>query len=255
MQRRGSERSPTTVAGGKLFKVVVVGNANVGKSHLICRYISGERPEQTKVQATVAVAFHRKDMVIQLGKNDLAKPQQRLLKLSICDTAGQERYRAITTAHFKSAMGALIVFSVEDRTSFEKVPLWIESTTEGADPMCQIVIVGNKCDIRGDARKVSAEEGEQMASNHGLQYVEVSALEGINTDEAFNKLGELIFQQVAFLHDKLAQESLASEDENERPYASSASQSEDERFQFGLRAHSLGRIECCANRKRGGNCY
>ena len=160
MIRKSSEKQERVLAGGKLFKVLVIGNSFVGKSHIIHRYVYGEQPDATKVPATVPLAFHKKDLAIQLGKNELANPQKRLLKLSICDLAGQERYRAITTAHFKSAMGALIIFSVDDRTSFEKVPLWIEQTTEGADPMCQIVVVGNKCDIIGDARKVSIEEGE-----------------------------------------------------------------------------------------------
>ena len=79
--------------------------------------------------------------------------------MSICDTAGQEQYNAITTAHYKKAMGALIVYSVDDRKSFERMPIWIEQAVDNSDPLVSIIIVANKTDVKDSERKVSLEEG------------------------------------------------------------------------------------------------
>lgn len=113
------------VADGESFKAIVVGNADVGKTRMTYLYVNSTVPPET-LRQTMSVEYFSK--VIQFGMIDSVSklPCTKAIRISFYDTAGQEKYDAITTAHYRRAVGALVCYSVADRASFEAVPKWID---------------------------------------------------------------------------------------------------------------------------------
>ncbi|ODM98188.1 Ras-related protein Rab-8A [Orchesella cincta] len=106
------------------------------------------------------------------------------IKLQIWDTAGQERFRTITTAYYRGAMGIMLVYDITNEKSFENIKNWIRNIEEHAAPDVQKMILGNKCDMN-DKRVVSKERGEQLALEYGIRFMETSAKNSHNVEEAF----------------------------------------------------------------------
>ncbi|KAI0233469.1 Ras-related protein Rab-8A [Lamellibrachia satsuma] len=106
------------------------------------------------------------------------------IKLQIWDTAGQERFRTITTAYYRGAMGIMLVYDITNEKSFENIQNWIRNIDEHASTDVEKMILGNKCDMN-ERRQVSKERGEALAVEHGIKFVETSAKNSINVEEAF----------------------------------------------------------------------
>lgn len=144
-----------------ILRVVLIGDAGVGKSHLLSKYCDEVfSPEQIP---TIGVDFRVKRMII--GEDEY--------KVQIWDTAGQERFRLTAQSYLHSAHGALICFSITDPVGFEHCKTWSRTYRElaGNKPT---VLVGLKRDLQ-ESRQVSAEEAELMAKEIGsLRYFEVS---------------------------------------------------------------------------------
>ena len=133
-----------------LFKMLLIGNSGVGKSCLLVRY--AENSFNENFFNTIGVDFKIK--TISLDNQNI--------KLQIWDTAGQERFRTLTASYYRGAHGIIVVYDVTDRDTFENVRQWMQEIDKFAtDNVCK-VIVGNKCDL-DDSRKVSTEEGEELA--------------------------------------------------------------------------------------------
>ena len=129
----------------------------------------------------------------------------KTIKAQIWDTAGQERYRAITSAYYRGAVGALLVYDITKKQTFENTERWLSELKEHADDDIVILLVGNKSDLR-HIRGVSTEEGAAFAgnNNHGsytngqitfgnieknnLFFIETSALDATNVDKAFETI-------------------------------------------------------------------
>ena len=120
----------------------------------------------------------------------------KVIKAQIWDTAGQERYRAITAAYYRGALGALIVYDITKRSSFESVDRWIRELKDQSDANVVMTLVGNKADLH-QLRTVSSEEGHGLAEKHGMDFIEVSALDSMNVEPAFVKLLTEIYNGVA----------------------------------------------------------
>ena len=105
--------------------------------------------------------------------------------------AGQERYRAITSAYYRGAVGALLVYDITKKNTFESVERWLTELKDYADSKIVVMLVGNKCDLR-DEREVSVEEGTAAAAKFGLSFIETSALDATNVDESFRRVLEEI---------------------------------------------------------------
>lgn len=115
----------------------------------------------------------------------------RTIKAQIWDTAGQERYRAITSAYYRGAVGALLVYDITKKQTFDNVQRWLGELRGHADSNIVIMMAGNKCDLK-QLRAVSEEEGQELAEKEGLSFLETSALEAINVEKAFGTiLGEI----------------------------------------------------------------
>ncbi|KAF4664489.1 hypothetical protein FOL47_005100 [Perkinsus chesapeaki] len=170
-----------------LYKIVLVGDATVGKTHLLSRYIKGTLPRAPT--ATIGVEFATRTVPLPVGGT---------VKAQIWDTAGQERYRAITSAHYRRAVGALLVYDVTRRNTFVNCSKWMEELRQNAEPDIVILLVGNKIDLVDkdpSTRQVSTEEAAAFAKENGLFFAEASAVSSVNVKYIFEKLLQEIYNQ------------------------------------------------------------
>eukprot|EP01129_Flabellula_baltica_P001200 TRINITY_DN110_c0_g2_i2.p1 TRINITY_DN110_c0_g2~~TRINITY_DN110_c0_g2_i2.p1 ORF type:complete len:209 (-),score=44.31 TRINITY_DN110_c0_g2_i2:44-670(-) len=142
-----------------------------GKSNLINRYTKDTFNIASR--ATIGVEFGHKTIVTE---------DDQVIKVQIWDTAGQERYRALTRGYYRGAVGALVVFSVQDRGSFEKCNHWFEELSQYSERDTFKLLIGNKSDLE---REVSQEEAMKYAEDNGVLYMETSALDNSNVTESF----------------------------------------------------------------------
>ena len=158
------------------MKVIIVGDCQVGKTHLLHTYVYGR---STKYRPKVTVGV---DHLYRVVNTDINKP----LKLELWDTSGEERYRALASVWYRNAMGALVVFDLTDINSLASVPNWIESVNRYTE--CKaFLLVGNKNDLV-EERKITEEVARRMAEENGMLYIETSATSGIEVDKAFHTL-------------------------------------------------------------------
>jgi len=157
------------------LKLVVVGDSGVGKTNLIKRFANNTFNSNSK--ATVGVEFLSRTFKIN----------NRVFKIEIWDTAGQERYKSITAAYYKGAKGALVVYDITSKISFENIDKWMLEIKEKSSKDLKIMIIGNKSDLK-DGRQVSNEEAMKKAKDTGIALMETSALDSTNVKEAFHDL-------------------------------------------------------------------
>ena len=124
--------------------------------------------------------------IVQIEDNKLVKAQ-------IWDTAGQERYRSIASSYYRGAVGALLVYDVTDRNSFNHVPMWLKEVEENAEKDCLIMLVGNKMDLH-EQRTVFVRDGRSFARKNGLAFIETSALDATGVDTAFQRILQEIYK-------------------------------------------------------------
>ncbi|PKU79279.1 ras-related protein RIC2 [Dendrobium catenatum] len=167
-----------------LFKLVLIGDSGVGKSNLLSRFTRNEFNLESK--STIGVEFATKSLNVD-GK---------IIKAQIWDTAGQERYRAITSAYYRGAVGALLVFDVTRRATFENIERWLRELREHTDPNIVVMLVGNKSDLR-HLVAVSTDDGKALAERESLFFMETSALESTNVENAFSEVLTQIYRIVS----------------------------------------------------------
>ena len=158
-----------------IFKLVLIGDSGVGKTNILSRYINNEFSLAT--QPTVGVEYGSK----------IIKKDDKSIKLQIWDTAGQERYKSITNAYYKGSKGALVVYDISRKTTFENVDKWIGELKNNASEDVHIMLVGNKSDLE-DKREVKTEEVAKKADQYKIAFCETSALKGNNIENAFERL-------------------------------------------------------------------
>ncbi|KAJ8564996.1 hypothetical protein K7X08_001456 [Anisodus acutangulus] len=166
-----------------VFKVVLIGDSAVGKSQILARFARNEFSLDSK--ATIGVEFQTRTLVIQ----------HKSVKAQIWDTAGQERYRAVTSAYYRGAVGAMLVYDVTKRQTFDHIPRWLEELRAHADRNIVIILIGNKTDLE-DQRAVPTEDAKEFAQKEGLFFLETSALEATNVEDAFSTVLTEIFNIV-----------------------------------------------------------
>ncbi|KAG6032112.1 hypothetical protein E4U41_007315 [Claviceps citrina] len=123
------------------------------------------------------------------------------MKLSLWDTAGQETYKSVTRSYFRGASGALLVFDLSRKQTFQHVTDWLNDLRQIAEPDIVVVLVGNKADLTHDQddnrREVTRQEAEEWARRNGvMEYVETSAKSGENVENAFMRVAERIYQNI-----------------------------------------------------------
>ena len=176
------------------IKVVIIGDARVGKSNLLSRFHRDEFNIENR--PTIGIEFVTKIIPVTTIHT---------IRAEIWDTSGQDRYRSVTPAYFRGSVGAIIVYDITNRQSFENVNLWLrdfqriinsdidsddededENENENGNKNVKILLVGNKTDQRNE-RQVKTEEGQDFAINNGLMFVETSALANDNIEKSFTQ--------------------------------------------------------------------
>ncbi|KAI8067906.1 ras family-domain-containing protein [Gongronella butleri] len=155
-----------------LIKLLLIGDSGVGKSCLLLRF--SDDSFTPSFITTIGIDFKIRTIELD-GKR---------IKLQIWDTAGQERFRTITTAYYRGAMGILLVYDVTDERSFGNVRNWFSNIEQHANEGVNKILIGNKCDME-DKRVVKKEQGEELARELGIQFMETSAKANIGVEEAF----------------------------------------------------------------------
>jgi small GTP-binding protein len=166
-----------------LFKYIIIGDAAVGKSNLLLRYAHGQFKDE--YQLTIGVEFGAKNISI----ND------KIYRIQIWDTAGQENFRSITRAYYKNSVCALVVYDITNRDSFNNIANWVEDCKNQSPKTIFMVLVGNKSDL-SDKRVISIDEGRELAEKYNMIFFETSAKTGDNVDLIFFKSAEEIAKKI-----------------------------------------------------------
>ena len=157
------------------YKVVTLGEGRVGKTSLTLRFAHG--------------LFHDNE-ASTLQANFLSKAvnvDSKSVKMNIWDTAGQEKFRSIASNYYRQAKGALIVYDITDKATFDRVVAWVKELNQQAEPNISIVICGNKCD-RESERQIPKQIAQDYAKKIGAAHFHTSAKTGKGVDEAFQEL-------------------------------------------------------------------
>ena len=157
------------------IKIVVVGDSGVGKSNILTRYAQDEFNQDSK--ATVGVELYTKTYRIA----------DKVVKVHLWDTAGQERYKSVTAAYYRGAKGAMIVYDITRPESFNNVDKWFNEIREYGEKNVQLLMVGNKSDLK-HLRTVDNAKSMEKAETLGIPLMETSALDASYVPEAFKKL-------------------------------------------------------------------
>lgn len=172
----------------RLFKILILGESGVGKSCLLLRYADDSFSES--FLSTVGVDFRVRTLQVD-GKT---------IKLQIWDTAGQEKFRTITQAYYANCHGIALVYDVTDRGSFGSIEHWLVEIKARAPEQVSLILVGNKVDASSadtseTIRQVSTAEGQALAEQHQIPFLETSAKNGINVDAVFMTLVQDLAQR------------------------------------------------------------
>jgi Ras-related protein Rab-1A len=167
-----------------LFKLLLIGDSGVGKSCLLLRFADDTYTES--YISTIGVDFKIRTVELD-GKS---------CKLQIWDTAGQERFRTITSSYYRGAHGIIIVYDVTDNETFDNVRQWLYEIDRYASENVNKLLVGNKCDLK-DKKVVDHDVGEQFATSIGMKFLETSAKNSHNVEQAFLTMATEIKSRMA----------------------------------------------------------
>jgi Ras-related protein Rab-1A len=158
-----------------LFKLLLIGDSGVGKSCLLLRFADDTYTES--YISTIGVDFKIRSIELE-GKT---------VKLQIWDTAGQERFRTITSSYYRGAHGIIIVYDVTDKESFQNIQHWLQEIDKYANEGVMKLLVGNKSDLQSK-KVVSYDEAKELADSLGIGFIETSAKNAHNVEQAFTKM-------------------------------------------------------------------
>ena len=164
-----------------IFKVLLLGNSDVGKSSLLLRYVDSVWNDA--FVPTIGVDFKVKTLTIN----------EKKVKMQIWDTAGQERFRTVVSTYFRGAHGILLLYDVTNRDSFKNLESWLIEIEKNAKEKVLKILIGNKCDLTDD-REIQSDEGKAFALRNGMEFMETSAKMNTNVSEAFETLGKLMIE-------------------------------------------------------------
>lgn len=165
------------------LKVVVVGDSGVGKTCLLIRFVHDLFEDDS--QPTLGVEFMTK----------IVSTEKHRIQLQLWDTAGQELFRSVTRGYYRGSAGALLVFDLSKRDSFENIGRWLQDIKDVARSDVVTLLIGNKADLE-EERQITKEEAQQFADQHNMKYFETSAKTGANIAEAIDEAVKIIEKNV-----------------------------------------------------------
>uniref|UniRef100_T1JME3 Ras-related protein Rab-39B n=1 Tax=Strigamia maritima TaxID=126957 RepID=T1JME3_STRMM len=167
------------------FRLILIGDSTVGKSSLLKAFTDGKFAEIS--DPTVGVDFFARLVEIDDGKR---------VKLQLWDTAGQERFRSITRSYYRNSVGAMLVYDITNRSSFEHMPEWLYEAKRHIEPHKAVFqLVGCKSDMDSD-RQVAEEEAQQLADFYNISFMETSAKTGLNVEDVFTQIAQRIYRKI-----------------------------------------------------------
>jgi len=167
-----------------LFKLLLIGDSGVGKSCLLLRFADDTYTES--YISTIGVDF--KIRTIELNG--------KTIKLQIWDTAGQERFRTITSSYYRGAHGIIVVYDITDQVSFNNVKQWLQEIDRYACENVNKLLVGNKSDLT-NKRVVDLNTAKEFADSLGIPFLETSAKNATNVEQAFMTMAGEIKNRMA----------------------------------------------------------
>eukprot|EP00056_Hartaetosiga_gracilis_P001345 m.44352 g.44352 ORF g.44352 m.44352 type:complete len:204 (-) comp10600_c0_seq1:667-1278(-) len=162
------------------FKLVLLGEAAVGKSSLVLRFVKGQFLEYQ--ESTIGAAFLTQTVCLE---------DDTKVKFEIWDTAGQERYHSLAPMYYRGAQAAIVVYDVTNSDSFTKAKSWVKELQRQANPNIVIALAGNKADLAAK-RQVSTDEVTGYAEEQGLLFMETSAKTAMNVNEMFMSIARTL---------------------------------------------------------------
>ena len=168
------------------ISIGTIGDSQVGKSAMTEIYLNREFSEE--YLTTIGININTKDTKI------IINGEEKEIKVKIWDTAGQEKFKSISTQYIKNCDGILLIYAINNKKTFENIENWLnEIEHKKKKNNIPLVLIGNKIDLEKE-REVSFQEGEKLAQIYNMEFFECSAKDNINVNECFNCLIELIFQ-------------------------------------------------------------
>ena len=165
-----------------LYKILLLGDSTVGKTCFLLRFMEDSFIDLH--MATIGLDYKLKTMILE---------EQKIVKVQIWDTAGQDKFRAITRNYYKGASGIILIFDVTNNKSFENIKKWINEIKEEISENVSIVLIGNKIDNVKE-RKITKEQGEKIANEIGTKFFETSAKTGEGINESVFYLVKIIYE-------------------------------------------------------------
>ena len=165
-----------------LYKILLLGDSTVGKTCFLLRYVDDSFLDLH--MATIGLDYRLKTLILE---------EQKIVKIQLWDTAGQDKFRAITRNYYKGASGIILIFDVTNIKSYENIKKWINEIKEEISEKVSIVLIGNKID-NVQERKISKEQGEKLANEIDVKFFETSAKTGEGINESVFFLVKKIFE-------------------------------------------------------------
>jgi small GTP-binding protein len=164
------------------FKLIVIGDSGVGKSCLTNNAVKNIFDDA--YNATVGFEF----FTFNVKVND------KIVKLQIWDTCGQELYRSLITNFYRNSSLAIIVYAINSKISFENIDMWLKELRTHASPDAKVFLIGNKADLEQN-REVTKEQGEQFCKDNKINgFMEASAKTGLNAQNIFIEAAETLYE-------------------------------------------------------------
>ena len=159
-----------------VYKILLLGDSEVGKSCFLMRYSDNIFVEN--YITTIGLDYKLKYVQLESGET---------IKVQLWDTAGQDRYRTIAKNYYKGSHGILLLYDITKENSFENIREWVQNIREEVYEKAIIFLIGNKIDKK-DERKITTEQGQKLAAEYNLPFFEASAKSGENVEEIFKNL-------------------------------------------------------------------